>query len=124
MVRASRSLFWGKSMTRLASRSALAALAFAAVLLPAESRAGSTRVYGTYCTKNSDGSGYCNGSYAGVRAATDPNAYVYFGWSGSTYQVFGEYLNGVSYSCIAPSSLATAFQVAMSVRGEYFVNWN
>lgn len=98
---------------------------------------------GAYCTKLSDGSGYCNGSMIGFRNATDPSAYAYFGLSyssGSLSGSFSAYLNGVYYSCTAAPAmyqpLSTSigngltavplpiWQQALTPQATFMIQWN
>jgi hypothetical protein len=91
--------------------SAAALFAFAALALyPARSDAGANS--GTYppsCTKYNDGSGSCTVSPAGLRASSDPNAWLYMqgSYTNSGYNngLIYVQLNGGFYACIAVNNV-------------------
>ena len=115
-------------MTRLKLLAAVAAAA--ALLLPSAGRAGAFYgTYPTYCSKNADGSGSCQGSPFSYRTNADPSAYVWMvGWSnpGSPPTAFFiVYLNGVYYSCFAADpAIAQGLSALTSHANPFGVSWN
>jgi hypothetical protein len=81
------------------------------------------------CSKQSDGSGSCGGTFKGFRYNSDPLADAEFhmdSWpNGETSYWFQAYLNSVPYSCQATTSdVFSLWPSAMSARGEFGVYWD
>lgn len=61
-----------------------------------------------YCTKQSNGSGYCEGTYGGFRNGGGSSDYFFFNTQASgtspAYQYFGAELGNTWYSCTVTSS--------------------
>jgi hypothetical protein len=79
----------------------LAAIALAILITPARGRAGeysTNGTFGPYCSKATNGSGYCMGNPSSFRASSDPSAYMDVETTGS-YGSFDAYLFNVFYAC-------------------------
>jgi hypothetical protein len=89
-----------------ASAATLFALGLIA-LAPFRSEAGFTSTPFSYCYKAADGSGYCQGTLAGFRANSDPNAWASLTARSAANGQWGWFyasINGSFYSCSAFSS--------------------
>lgn len=106
----------------------IAAVCGAALLLarPNASEAGYT-YESAYCTTNSDGSGYCQGTFLGFRNA--PGAYDYAQFQNNTTpgyvpKIFYASYLGKLYACIPDGDIAAIWPMAMATRGYFNLVWD
>ena len=95
------------------------------VLSSVAASAGASTVY-PYCVRNTDGSGYCSGSFEAFRKSPDASDYATFYAYDHGYKYFAARSKGLSCSC-SPAYGSTAYglwQSAMSNSGAFLIQWN
>lgn len=78
------------------------------------------------CVRNTDGSGYCSGSFEAFRKSADSTDYAYFMSSASGWNYFAASLGGVTVSC-SPNgspSVVSIWPQAMANSGGFLIQWN
>jgi hypothetical protein len=112
--------------TTLLARAALA-LGCALAFSPAAAHAGLSSYY-AYCSKNTDGSGFCQGSMQSFVKNADPAASAQFSMgSGSSTPWFNAYLSGAGYFCLATDAYPEVKQFwpqLVNARSSWFITWN
>lgn len=111
----------------LFARGALA-LSCALALAPAVANAGLSSQY-AYCSKNSDGSGFCEGTMQSFLKSADPSAYAQFSMGPLTTSTptFQAYLNGAGYFCMATNAYPDIKQFwpqFVDARSLWWISWN
>ncbi len=80
----------------------------------------------TYCNRNADGSGECQGNFLAFRSSSDPTALAYFWtWLGGSMGFVANY-GGTYYSCVpqAGTAVANHWSQLLDNRGFFYVIWN
>jgi len=102
--------------------------AVAAMFVPVMADAGLSSSGFFNCTKNTDGSGSCHGTFLAARNGPGATDQVSFAMDNSGYLYFGAVQGGVGYSC-TKNATASSFDYSlwngmMSDRNYYYVSWD
>lgn len=113
-----------KTMTS-AKQWAVGLVAVAALAAPGRSEAGDSYSYAPNCSKNADGSGYCQGSMKGFRNSTYADAYATFEINlVNNWTYFYARYNNQSFSCYPDATTADRYAAALASNGYFYVVWN
>lgn len=112
-------------MMKSAKQWAVGVLAVAALAAPGRSEAGDSYSYPPNCSKNADGSGYCQGSMKGFRNSTYADAWAQFEIDvASNWTYFFARYNNQYFSCYPDATTSNRFASAMAENGYFYVVWN
>lgn len=108
-------------MSPIKKLSLCAALAMLTAV-PTEAQAGYKAESSYGCHKNSDGSGFCYGSFIAFRNSPDPQAYMGVAETGG-YKWFQAQLNGAYYTCTPDAATGAFWGDAISAK-YVEMDWN
>jgi hypothetical protein len=91
--------------------------------IPNDANAG-RRDESAYCSKYSDGSGTCSGSFAGFRNHSDPGAYIMFSRPSNSNRWFFAQFGSHSIACVPNASVTAVWPDAMTAGGYFWIDWD